>query len=54
MTAYRRLRLPGGTYAFTLCLEARGSSLLTDRTDPVRHGLVRDPSDWPYLTVRDS
>ncbi|MCZ8088541.1 MAG: transposase [Rhodobacteraceae bacterium] len=151
MTAYRRLRLPGGSYVFTLCLEERGSSLLTDRidllrlawrdafrdfpatvqavvilpdhlhavltepegsvrfserwqrlkgrfshaiadraevrpslarrreagiwqrrfwehalrdraaldeavafcrTDPVRHGLVRDPADWPYLTIR--
>ncbi|MCZ8334006.1 MAG: transposase [Rhodobacteraceae bacterium] len=151
MTAYRRLRLPGGSYVFTLRLEERGSSLLTDRidllrlawrdafrdfpatlqavvilpdhlhavltepegkvqfserwqrlkgrfshavadraevrpslarrreagiwqrrlwehalrdraaldeavafcrTDPVRHGLVRDPADWPYLTIR--
>jgi putative transposase len=36
MTDYRRLRIPGGTYAFTLCLEARGSFLLTDRIGLLR------------------
>ena len=36
MTAYRRLRIPGGRYVFTLCLQERGSSLLTDRIDLLR------------------
>lgn len=36
MTDYRRLRIPGGTYAFTLYLEARGSFLLTDRIGLLR------------------
>ncbi|NBE06002.1 REP-associated tyrosine transposase [Paragemmobacter ruber] len=36
MTSYRRLRISGGSYAFTLCLEERGSTLLLDRIDPLR------------------
>jgi putative transposase len=45
MTAYRRLRLPGATYFFTVCLEQRGSTILTDHIDALR---------WAYLTtVRD-
>jgi putative transposase len=45
MTAYRRLRLPGATYFFTLCLEQRGTTTLVDHIDTLR---------WAYLTtVRD-
>ena len=36
MTSYRRMRLPGGTYFFTLALEDRRSSLLTERIDDLR------------------
>ena len=36
MTAYRRLRQPGATYAFTLCLQEPGSALLVDRIDLLR------------------
>jgi putative transposase len=36
MTAYRRLRIPGATYFFTVCLEARGSTMLTDHIDLLR------------------
>lgn len=37
MTAYRRLRLPGATYIFTLCLQRRGSALLTEHVALLRH-----------------
>ena len=36
MTAYRRLRLSGGTYFFTLCLQQRGSRMLTERIVDLR------------------
>ncbi|QLQ19011.1 MAG: transposase [Exiguobacterium profundum] len=36
MTSYRRLRLPGATCFFTLCLEERGSSLLIDHIAELR------------------
>ncbi|MCC0074981.1 MAG: transposase [Rhodobacter sp.] len=36
MTAYRRLRRPGATYAFTLCLQQPGSTLLTQQIDRLR------------------
>jgi putative transposase len=36
MTAYRRLRRPGGTYFFTVALADRRASYLTDRIDTLR------------------
>lgn len=36
MARYRRLRLPGATCCFTLCLEERGSRLLTDNIQALR------------------
>ena len=47
MTDYRRLRLSGGTYAFTLCLQARGSTLLTDRIDLLRVAWTSAFRDFP-------
>jgi len=36
MTAYRRLRIPGATYAFTVCLQDRGSTRLVDDINALR------------------
>lgn len=36
MSQYRRFRIPGGTYFFTVCLQDRGTTLLTDRIDILR------------------
>ena len=36
MSRYRRLRRPGATYFFTVNLEDRGSSVLTERVDDLR------------------
>ncbi len=37
MTSYRRLRRPGATYFFTLCLQQRGSALLVEQIELLRH-----------------
>jgi putative transposase len=45
MTSYRRLRLPGATYVFTVCLAERGATTLVEHVDMLR---------WAYLqTIRD-
>jgi len=47
MTANRRLRLPGATYIFTLCLQERGGSLLTDRVAVLRHAWAATLRELP-------
>lgn len=47
MTNYRRLRVPGGTYFFTVCLEDRRSTALTDSVDVLRHAYARTVSELP-------
>lgn len=36
MVMYRRNRVPGGTYFFTITLRDRSSSILVDRIDDLR------------------
>ena len=47
MTNYRRLRRPGGTYLFTVCLEDRGSDLLVARIDVLRQAYARTMRELP-------
>jgi len=47
MTSYRRLRQPGATYFFTLCLENRGSAVLTDRIDLLRSAYGKTMREMP-------
>ena len=47
MTEYRRLRLPGATYFFTLCLEQRGTTTLTDHIDALRFAYARTVQELP-------
>ena len=47
MTEYRRLRLPGATYFFTLCLQTRGQSTLIDNIDALRFAYARTVQDYP-------
>ena len=47
MTDYRRLRLPGATYFFTVCLQDRGSTVLTDQIDLLRHAYARTNHELP-------
>ena len=41
MPEYRRLRIPGGRYFFTVNLVDRKSRLLTDRVADLRHAVRR-------------
>lgn len=49
MTQYRRLRLPGATYFFTLCLEARGSNVLVDQIGALRAAYALTLRELPAL-----
>ena len=48
---YRRLYVPGGTYAFTVCLEDRRSRLLTDRVDDLHRSIARVQLKHPFDTI---
>ncbi len=47
MTHSRRLLLPGATYFFTVRLEQRGSTLLTDHIETLRYAYARAVRDYP-------
>lgn len=47
MTNYRRLRVPGGTYFFTVCLEDRASTALVDQVDLLRFAYARTVAELP-------
>lgn len=47
MTSYRRLRRPGAIYFFTLCLEHRGSTLLTDQIALLREAWRQTIAEFP-------
>lgn len=47
MTAYRRLRIPGATYFFTLALEDRTSTALTSRINTLRHAFFQTLAERP-------
>lgn len=48
MTNYRRARVPGGTYFFTVNLADRRSRLLVDRIDDLRAALRHVHSRHPF------
>ncbi|MGL5012592.1 MAG: REP-associated tyrosine transposase [Paracoccaceae bacterium] len=47
MTSYRRMRLPGATYFFTVCLEDRASMALTDHIDLLRLAYATTVREMP-------
>jgi putative transposase len=49
MTHYRRLRLKGATYFFTVCLEDRNARLLTDRIGDLRMAYARTMTELPVF-----
>lgn len=49
MTNYRRLLVPGGTYFFTVCLEDRASSALTDHIDRLRFAYAKTVAELPVI-----
>lgn len=48
MSEYRRIRRPGATIFFTLCLEEKGSDLLTARIDDLRAAFRKTHSERPF------
>lgn len=49
MTSYRRLKRPGATYFFTLCLEDPDSTLLTDHITTLRAAYATTLRELPAL-----
>jgi len=49
MTNYRRFKIPGASYFFTLCLEARGSTLLVDRIADLRSAYALTLRELPVV-----
>ena len=47
MTNYRRVKLPGATYFFTLCLEDRTRTDLTDQIDLLRFAYAKTVTELP-------
>lgn len=47
MTNYRRLRVPGGTYFFTVCLENRTGTTLIDNIGHLRFAYARTVAELP-------
>ena len=47
MTQYRRFLIPGATYFFTVRLEQRGATTLTDRIDALRYAYARAVQEFP-------
>lgn len=49
MSNYRRARVPGGTFFFTVALEGRDSTLLVDRIDLLRGAFARMKAEAPVV-----
>ena len=47
MTNYRRLRQPGGTYFFTVCLQDRSSDLLVTHINTLRWAYAKTVAEMP-------
>ena len=50
MTRYRRLRIPGGTYFFTVNLERRGDDTLIRHIDDLRRAYAATHCEHPFRT----
>lgn len=48
MPSYRRIRLPGATYFFTVALADRSSDLLTKRIDDLRRAVAMTMAERPF------
>jgi putative transposase len=49
MTNYHRIRLPGATYFFTVCLQDRASTVLTDHIDLLRFAYAKTIGEMPVI-----
>ena len=48
MSTYRRVRVPGASIFFTVTLDQRGSSLLTEHIDHLRLAVARTRNERPF------
>ena len=48
---YRRLYIPGGTYAFTVCLKDRRARLIVDKIGELHRSIARVQSNHPFDTI---
>ena len=48
MSTYRRVRVPGASIFFTVALDQRGSSLLTEHIDHLRLAVARTRNERPF------
>ena len=48
MSDYRRNRVPGGTYFFTITLRDRGSDLLVTQIAVLRSAVRQVVTKWPF------
>ncbi len=49
MTEYRRAKVPGATYFFTVsCTKRKGNSILTDNIDKLRYAFNKVKNDHPF------
>ena len=48
MSRYRRMRVPGGTYFFTVVLAQRGSDLLVRQVDVLRQAVRATRAERPF------
>ena len=51
MTNYRRIRLPGATYFFTVCLDDPCGTTLTDHIDVLRFAYARTVQELPVTCL---
>lgn len=51
MPNYRRLFVPGGTFAFTVCLDDRSSRLLLDEINLLHQCIEKVRAKYPFETV---
>ncbi|HBH88914.1 transposase [Ponticaulis sp.] len=51
MPNYRRLFVPGGTYAFTVCLDDRSSRLLLDEIGLLHQCIEKVHAKFPFETI---
>lgn len=51
MSNYRRVRVPGGTYFFTVNLQRRDHSLLVEHIDHLRRALRTARVERPFKTI---
>lgn len=51
MVSYRRNKLPGGTYFFTVTLQNRKATLLVDHIDVLKEAFAKTKQTFPFSNL---